>query len=221
MGIRKLDIHGNPYVGVLCSTSESLSICPTLIEPNDLETLEEILGTELVRMNIQGATILGSLCAMNSHGMLVPEFVLDSDIKEIKQHINVAEVPSKLTAAGNNILCNDKIAYVHEEYNRRSRRLIADVLDVEVVPGTVAGLETVGSVAYATNKGLLVHPKTTEAEIEKLDEVFGVPIKKTTANYGTPFIGACLVANSKGAVVGSLSTGIEMGNIEDSLDIID
>jgi translation initiation factor 6 len=221
LGVKKLDLEGNPYLGVLCSASEAIAICPVLTTKRDRQKISETLGVEVIPMSIQGASILGSLCALNSHGMMVPEFTLDQDIVEIRKNVNVGELPSKLTAAGNNILCNDKIALIHEELNRQSRRLIADVLDVEVVAGTIAGLETVGSVAYATNKGLLVHPKTTEDELETLSEAFRLPIKKTTANYGTPFIGACLIANSRGAVVGSLSTGIELGNIEDSLDIID
>ena len=222
MAINKTDIHGNPYLGVLCSASESLVISPKLIEEKDVDKIVKTLKVdEIVPMRINGASILGSLCAMNSKGIIVPNYTLENDVKDIGKHISVGEIPSKLTAAGNNILCNDKVAYIHTGFDNKSRGIIADVLDVEIAEGTVAGLETVGSVAYATNKGLLVHPKATDEEIETLKEFFGIPIKKTTANYGTPFIGACLIANTKGAVVGSLTTGIEMGNIEDSLDVID
>jgi translation initiation factor 6 len=193
-----------------------LVISPISIEEKDVDLILKILSVEeIIPMSIHGASILGSLCAMNSHGIIVPNYTLEDDVKDIDKHINVGEIPSKLTAAGNNILCNDKAAYIHTGFDKRSKKIIADVLDVEIMEGTVAGLETVGSVAYATNKGLLVHPKATDKQF------FDMPIKKTTANYGTPFIGACLIANSKGAVVGSLTTGIEMGNIEDSLDIID
>jgi len=40
-----------------------------------------------------------------------------------------------------------------------------------------------------------------------------------TLNYGTPYLGACAIANSKGAVVGSSSTPIELGRIEDGLGL--
>jgi len=221
LAITKLDLHGNPYLGVLCSASDSFALIPKLIEPNDREAMIETLGVELVPMSINGSMILGSLCAMNSHGMVAPTYTLKEDLKEIGKHINVAVIPTKLTATGNNILCNDKVAFLHPGFDRRTKGMVMDTLDVEIMEGTIAGLETVGSVAYATNKGLLVHPKATEDELEILNKFFKIPIKKTTANYGTPFIGACLIANSRGAVVGSLSTGIELGNIEDSLDIID
>jgi len=46
-----------------------------------------------------------------------------------------------------------------------------------------------------------------------------VPAKITTANYGTAQIGACLVANSKGAVFGTRTTPIEIDRIQDGLGL--
>lgn len=169
---------------------------------------------------IGGANIIGSLCVMNSKGILLPNYGDKEDVKDLPDSLEVAVIPSKQTALGNNILANDKHALVHPDYDKRSLQMMEDTLGVEIMEGTIAGLETVGSVAYATNKGILVHPKATEDEIETLKEFFDLPVKKTTANYGTPFIGACLTANTKGAVAGSLTTGIELGNIEDGLDLI-
>ena len=40
-----------------------------------------------------------------------------------------------------------------------------------------------------------------------------------TINHGVPFIGSGLVANSKGALVGDLTTGIELGRIEEALNL--
>lgn len=218
MGVSLLDIYGNPYIGVLCRANEDTALVPFNIDGKELDVIESALGVKARRMRIGGATVLGSLCVMNSKGALLPHFYAQEDISVLRG-INVGVLPSKHTACGNNILANDKAALISPEYDQKSRDIIADTLGVEVLEGTIAGLETVGSVAYVTNKGMLVHPKATPEETETLSALFKIPIKKTTANYGTPFIGACLVANSKGAVIGSLSTGIEIGNIEDSLYI--
>ena len=71
--------------------------------------------------------------------------------------------------------------------------------------------------AVVTNKGLLCHPKTTDDEINHLKKVFKVDVMIGTINHGVPAIGSGLIANTKGAVVGSLTTGIEMGRIEEAL----
>jgi translation initiation factor 6 len=88
---------------------------------------------------------------------------------------------------------------------------------VEARRGTVAGLETVGSACIVTSKGVICHPKTTESELKEISSLFKVPAVLATLNYGTPYLGACAVANSKGAFVGSRSTPIELGRLEDGL----
>ena len=86
--------------------------------------------------------------------------------------------------------------------------------------GTIAGLKTVGTAAIITNRGGLCHPKVKKDELEFLKSFFKIDITTGTANYGTPLIGACLIANSKGAVTGTTTTGIELGRIEDGLNLI-
>jgi translation initiation factor 6 len=81
-------------------------------------------------------------------------------------------------------------------------------------------LKTVGAAAVVTNKGGLFHPKIDDQELKELEDLFGVPIVKGTANYGTPLIGACLIGNSKGAITGDSTTGIELGRIEEGLGLI-
>jgi len=110
---------------------------------------------------------------------------------------------------------------VHPDIKDKSIKNIEDVLDVPVTRGTIAGLKTVGMSAVVTAKGLLCHPKTSYEELRVLEKVFGVPVMIGTINHGSPVIGSGLVANSKGAIIGSLTTGIEMGRIEEALGFLD
>jgi translation initiation factor 6 len=118
-------------------------------------------------------------------------------------------------------LANDFGAIVHPEFERKSLLQIGDALKVEVVRATIAGIKTVGAAAVATNKGVLAHPHTTEQELAILKDVLKVPVKIGTLNYGTGLIGACLVANRHGAVVGSRTTPIEMGRVMEALGFIE
>jgi translation initiation factor 6 len=87
------------------------------------------------------------------------------------------------------------------------------------VAGTIAGQNIVGSMAAATNKGMLCHPDSTKAEFEVLHSVLKVKPAIGTLNYGSGMVGACIVANSKGGAVGFRSTPIELGRVEDALGI--
>jgi translation initiation factor 6 len=96
---------------------------------------------------------------------------------------------------------------------------LQDVLGVEVQAKAVAGIETVGSACIATNKGVVCHPRTSEDELREISAFFKVPAVVASLNYGMPIIGACAVANSKGAYVGARSTPIELGRLEDGLGL--
>lgn len=214
----KLDFVGNPYVGVYCSSSDELLVVSSSVSKRSAERMSEALGTQIVQTTVGGSTVVGSLMRLNSHGVIVTDFITDKELLGFRG-FNVLAVPYRLNAMGNNVLCNDRGALVHPGYDRNSVKAMGDVLGVEVVKGTIAGIRTVGSWGVATNKGVLCHPHAREEERRLLEEVLKVPAAIATANYGTAQIGACVVANSKGAVIGSRSTPIEIGRIEDGLGL--
>jgi translation initiation factor 6 len=94
-------------------------------------------------------------------------------------------------------------------------------LGVEVVPGEIAGLPYVGSLAIATNKGVLAHPMIEEDEQKLLKDVLKVPVEVGTVNCGIPYVGSGVVGNSHGALVGFVTTGPELFIIESALDLVD
>ncbi|MCK5558941.1 MAG: translation initiation factor IF-6, partial [Thermoplasmata archaeon] len=179
--------------------------------------LEKVMEAELILTTIGGSNVIGALLAMNSKGVVVTGFTEESELEGLWERLRISRIPDKLNAAGNNILVNDKAALIHPDFAKESYEIIQDTLEVEVVKGTISGLKTVGAAAAITNKGGLCHPKISESDQEFLQELFGVSISKGTANYGTPLIGACLIGNTKGAITGNNTTGIELGRIEDAL----
>jgi translation initiation factor 6 len=215
--LRLGDIGGNPYIGVYCAASECLAVVADTTDPKTVKELAQTLGVGVVRTIIAGGTIVGSLVAMNSYGVIVTNFAESHELARFPKGLRVTKMEEKFNAAGNNILVNDRAALVNSGVSDKTLKRLQDTLDVEVQRGRVAGIETVGSVCIATSKGVVCHPRTTEDELRWLSELFKVPASVATLNYGTPYLGACAVANSKGAYVGSRSTPIELGRLEDGL----
>jgi len=213
------EVNGNPYVGVYCLASEQIAILPDVVETRITKDVERTLEVRVVRTNIAGATIVGSLAAMNSRGIVVTNFVEKHELARLPKQLRVGKMEEKINAAGNNILANDRAALVHPQASRETLRMIQDVMGVEAVRGKVAGIDTVGSACIATSKGVICHPKTTQDELKWISDFFKVPASAATLNYGTPYLGACAVANSKGAYIGSRSTPIELGRLEDGLGL--
>ncbi|HSV42129.1 MAG TPA: translation initiation factor IF-6 [Methanomassiliicoccales archaeon] len=211
--------NGVEFVGVYSKANESIALVPNDSEPSYSSDLEEALGVKCRKATIAGTNLLGALVAMNSYGAVVSSMASDAEIEALAKDLAVLRLDDKNNAAGNNILVNDNGAVINPEINDGFIRLIGKALQVEVVKGTAAGYKTIGSVCTATNKGALCHPETKREEFELLRSVLKVAPAIGTLNYGSGMVGASIVANSRGGLVGYRSTPIELGRVEDALHL--
>lgn len=181
----------------------------------------DVLGVKVVELCIADSTIIGSLLTFNTHGAIVTAYTNKEAITTIEdQGLRIYPIKDVINAAGNDILANDYGALVHPDLQNSSMKKISDVLGVPAHKGTIASLGTVGMAAVVTNKGCLCHPKVTEDEKRLLEKIFDVDVMIGTVNHGFPMIGSGLVANTKGAIIGNSTTGIEMGRIEEALGFL-
>ena len=208
---------GNPNIGVFAAANEDLAFVAHDAVDEFVDGIGHTLGVEVIRTTIADSFVVGSLMAMNSNGAVVSGLIGDRELEVIKAKLPVATISDKLNAAGNNILVNDNGAIVNPEMDVRTLKEIEDTLGVECVRATIADINTVGSVCRATNKGAAVNPRATENDIKLIKDVLKVEAMKVTVNHGCMFISPGILANSKGALVGDLTTPIEMGKIEDAL----
>ena len=216
MAIARLDLKGSPNIGVYALTSNTLTILPVKLSHEKSQHLMKILQGDLVYTTLSGTRLLGIFAAANSHGIVLPQYVTNEEVANIKKSWNekgnIARIPGKYTALGNLLLVNDYGALASRHLTREPRilREIQDVLDVEVVPGEIAGLPYVGSIATATNKGVLAHPLLRDQERDLLEEVLKVPVDVGTVNGGVPFVASGLLANDFGVLIGPPTTGPEI-----------
>jgi len=220
--LQLLDFNENPNVGVFCRANDSICFIQKGLLKKIKKKIIETLDVELIELSIADATIVGSLLAMNSKGAIITDFADKEAIQIIEdQGLSVCVISDKINAAGNDCLVNDYGCLVHPDLKDSTIEEIKSTLKVPIKRGTIASLKTVGMSAVVTNKGCLCHPKATESEIHTLKKVFKVDVMIGTVNHGSPVIGSGLVANTKGAIIGNLTTGIEMGRIEESLGFLD
>jgi len=221
MTVEQFNIGGSPFVGIYCAANEDIVLVPWALDKDTVSRIEEALKARAIRLALGGSTLLGAYVSMNSKGMVMTNLADRDDYRALKKDFNIVMTPDGLNAAGNNVLCSDKAALVHPGFSTKMVAKISDALGVEVQKGTLGNVRTVGSAGIAVNTGVMVHPKATEEELAQLRDLFKVNVQIGTANYGNAMVGAAVVANTKGAIAGSLSTGIELGRIEDALGFLD
>ena len=216
--IRQLKIGGNPFIGIFSFTNNNITIVREDIGEH-AETIKEALGTELILSTVAGTDLAGIYIAGNNSGIILPYVIEDEELQLIDDMgINNCILNTKETAVGNLILSNDKGAIISPILTNE-KKLIEDTLGVETTIASIGNHKYVGSVARTNNMGCLVHKEAKEDDISLIKDLLKVDVRMSTLNRGVSYIGACIIVNDKGAVVGETTTGIELSYIEDIMGV--
>jgi translation initiation factor 6 len=193
-----------------------------MVPQQKAQELADWLKAKLVYTSISGSVLIGALTCANSNGMLLPSSVREEELTEIRNAFDgtITIMETKKTAYGNIVLASDKGAIADPHIKEDDIKKIAETLGVEVLQTEIAGLPYVGSLAAVTNKGVLAHPLLKDEERKILEQAFKVPVDIGTINCGIPYVGTGLLANSHGAVAGSMTTGPEMFIIGNAMDVV-
>ena len=219
MSIILADVFGSPNIGVYCFANEKIAIVPPGLTKHKISQFAETLDVEVCSTTIASSTLVGALVTGNSNAILVPHTIQDYELTRIQGFMKVVIVDSRWTALGNVILTNDKGAVVHPEASSYVVRAVNDELKVESVFGKLGTLSFVGALGVATNKGAMLSPNTTQEELDVVRSALHVETDLSSTNGGVPFVKSGILANSKGAVVGSLTRGAELMQISRTLGL--
>lgn len=212
---RTITFAGDPNIGVFARVIGDIVIIPPESPVEFRAAVHAALDAEVIETTIQGSTIIGSLVAGNSRGVVVSGLATDEEVDKLAEHREVLLLTECMNAAGNVIMANDSFVAVHPDMPSDMGKAIAEFLGVELIFLTLGGIKTVGMAGVATNKGVIVHPRATAQEIARLEAVAKVPVGTGTINMGSGLIGTGLLVNEKGYIAGNATSGFELGRIED------
>ena len=212
---RTITFNGDPNIGVFARVLGDIAIIPP-DSPEDFRTaVKAALDVTLVETTIQGSSIVGSLVAGNSRGIVVSGLATEEEIGLLSEHREVLLLTESMNAAGNVIMANDSFAAVHPDMPADLKAAIGEFLGVETIALVLGGVKTVGMAGVATNKGVIVHPRATDRQIDQLEKVANVPVGTGSINMGSGLVGTGLLVNEKGYIAGNATSGFELGRIED------
>ncbi len=220
--IARTDFEGDSNVGAFGIATDKFILVSPNMSAKSLDIIEKTFGLPLVQSTVATLDAVGFVAAANSNGIVLPYTVTDEEFAELKRadYLHMDWIDSKMTAMGNIIVTNDRGAICHPSFDSAAVRKIADVLDVEVIRGTVAGLPIVGANTVATNRGAVVHPMATDEEMEVMADLLGVHVEAGTVNRGSPYTRLGVIANTDGMIAGADTTGVELAHISQVLGFV-
>jgi len=155
----------------------------------------------------------------NSSGIMAPESIEDEEKEKLEKITEVLFIDTNFTALGNLCVMNDSGILI-SGLLRKHKNEIEKFFGLKTETATVARSKVIGTCVAATNRGCIFHPKTTEAEqkiIEKIMDVSGMP---GTVSFGSPFVKAGILANSRGFATSKQTSGHELGRISEALGFV-
>jgi translation initiation factor 6 len=217
------NIFGSSSIGIYFKITEKFFIMPPQVLNSKINDFNEFFEKSIVRTTIGNSVLIGSLVCANSNGIILPYYVEEKELFQIRSILDIAvvKINSKKTAFGNLVLANDYGAIISPQVSKANREIISDVLQIEVQPGKIAGLTYVGSLALATNKGVMAHPMIKPEEEELIRDLLKVHVGVGTVSCGIPYISTGLIGNSQIAITSFLTTGPELFMIDQALKVAD
>ncbi|RME78465.1 translation initiation factor IF-6 [Candidatus Woesearchaeota archaeon] len=221
MHLLKTSINGNPNVGLYGYVTDDFALVGIEVPEDLVKEYEKVLKVPVHRITVAGTSLIGVFVAGNSKGILVPNIIFDDERAQLdKLGIKYTLIDTKLTALGNNILCNDQGALINPEFTDEQLQAIQDALGVPTQRATIANLEIVGACAAINANGGIVHREIEDTEKELVEDALQIEVEASTINLGSPYIRSGILTNSKGFIIGELSAGPEVTFADECLGFL-
>ena len=219
MGHMIMNFEGDPNIGLYAFATDKY-IITGVRRKKSLDRMETSLKVKPKHTMMLNTEFAGIFCCGNSTGIIIPEIMKWHELPEIRKMLDsVLLLKTDYSAIGNLVLMNDN-GIIVSPLIKSHIPAIKKFFSLPCEAMTIARSHIVGSIGIATNKGCLVHPRTTDAEKSTIKDVLGVDADIGTVNFGSPFPRTGIVANSNGFIASEESSGPELGRIVEALGLL-
>jgi len=223
MKILKIGFGKNPNIGLYVFASTKFCLVPKTIRDNDLKQIEDTLGVKAYKVSIAGTELLGVFCSGNSSVLMVPEIAFESEIRDIEKickenGVRLYVLESEKTALGNLVKANDKGIVLSSQFSKSEIDAIESVFALRSISLDVSESLTIGSGLVINNSKGIVHNNMDDKDLESVKNVLGIQAIRGTINFGQAYVSSGLVMNDYGFIVGDLSSGVEIMDVDEFLN---
>ena len=212
MGLHLVDLYRSPNIGIFLKANDKAVLVPKGVAGSKAEKLATDLGVVPCQTSVGGTRLLGPLIAMNNRGVVASRMIEDFEVEEISSMtgLKVTRLESRFTAVGNLVAANDNGAIVSPVLEKHAVEQVQAALGIEAVVLPIGEFSQVGAMIVASNSGAAVSPRAGEDEAKVIEGVLKVDVSASSVNGGVPFPASGVVANTKNAIAGYLTTGPEL-----------
>ncbi len=221
MEILKKAFRNNPNIGLLLYANNKFCLIPKWMSKKDEEEVKNTLKVDVVKASVLGTDLLGVFCAGNSSHLIVPDIIFDDEFEELraveKFGVKLHTLPSRKTAFGNLLAVNDKALILSDIFSEKEKEEIKQIFGLPSLDILFDGVEAIGSCLSFNSERGIITPDAKDEQLNMIESKLGIKLLRATVNFGQPYISSGLVLNDNGFIIGQLSTGIEIADIDNFL----
>ena len=211
--VSKLVINGSNAIGTFGYVTDEIGILSPVVSEQEEKIIKETLQLEsVIRTTIAGVNTIGIFIIGKGDTIIVPSIASEEEIKNLEELFKVKIIDAINDALRNNYyVWSKKSLLIAPSELRKEAKNIAKMLNLDLVTVDEKEIELGSSIA-GNDRGIIVNPDIYPKLRELSDNVY-----EGTVNMGDGFVGAGMLINNKGYVVGSKTTGIELAQIDEYL----
>ena len=224
MQIAKLNLERNPNIGLYGLSNDKYCLLGSNFSSKEAKEVGDTLGVPVYQADVYGTSLIGVFCNGNEDILFVPEIVRKSEVTTLKAllkpvGVEVVVLKTKYNALGNNLIFHGK--------NCLYSPLMKDVAEeiakkgFKVKEARFYNHISIGSCAVINNKGILLYNDADDIDVKTVEEFFKLKVEIGSVNFGSPYVRSGILANSKGVVIGSATSGPEIMRLTSALGLED
>lgn len=221
MTVELAQFSGNINIGLYSVTTDNYSIVADNLPDKFKETLQRVLKTDVYSFNFD-PTIVGALIKSNENGLVLSSIIsqdVERDLKKTFPNLRITRFDFDYFALGNLILTTNKVSILSPIIPKTTRDSVGETLDTEVVTLKLNNSDLIGSLVVTNTVGATASPLiSNNDELDNILDILSLKkIDTSTVNRGAQFPSSGIICNTKGALLGQNSTGIETIAITNAL----
>lgn len=217
MTILKYQLFGKNSIGVYLTVNNLFGLYPSTLFDFAVKKIKNTFKQPFFPSSINNSTLLGVYAISNSHGIVLPHIIRDDELNRLRSYsqnfgkdYQIGVIKSIDNAYGNLILCNDKGAII-SSLLKDYKQEIENILNVNTEIFEFANNYLPGSIGLVNNNGCVVHPLTSDEEVEQISSILKVnEVDVSTVNRGIPYLSSGASVNDYSGIFGLNCTGPEM-----------
>ena len=222
MRILKKTFRRNPNIGLYMYVSDKFCLVPKWITDKEAKQISEIFCVPSIPASVAGTDLLGVFCAGNINKLLLPKITFEYEFKEMSEKLSklgasIEVLDSEKTALGNLIKANDNGAIISPVLKHDAEK-ISKKLGVNANLLKIEEVEAIGALIATNNSKAVVSTDFSDEAVNIIESTLKVKALRATINFGQSYISSGLVLNSSGFMIGNLSTGVEITEIDNFLN---